>query len=332
MGNDFANKILLTGAGYTKNFGGFLGHEMSSRIFNRPQVQHHQRLANLLREDIDYESIYYKVLGGGYNNEEKATITAAVFETYRELDNIVREWKFTRNAPYPVNIYKVNEMIERFAGEREQLGFFFTLNQDLFIERHSFSRGLRKPLILTGIGRIPPNILNKNRLDNQDFITLPTRKAMDNHPVNPLSTRTLHYVKLHGSYGWKSSDGANRLVIGRNKAKQIAEEPLLAWYFDLFKKTLFQEARKLIVIGYSFRDDHINKVIAESIQRYDLKLCVLSPSDQASFSDKLKKVTYGEQILSGLSGYFPYTLLEVFPSDQSESHAWRELKERYFLN
>ena len=40
----FAKTILLTGAGFTKTFGGFLGSEMWAAIFNQPEVGEDNKL------------------------------------------------------------------------------------------------------------------------------------------------------------------------------------------------------------------------------------------------------------------------------------------------
>jgi hypothetical protein len=121
-------------------------------------------------------------------------------------------------------------------------------------------------------------------------------------------------------------------VIGKDKEDQLAGEPILSWYFDLFKKVLSNPSRKLLIIGYGFRDSHINEVLASSIKNFNLKLYVISPADQSEFVGYLKSVKHGQTLLQGLSGYFPYTLLEIFPTDQSESHAWREILGCYFTN
>ena len=68
-----------------------------------------------------------------------------------------------------------------------------------------------------------------------------------------------------------------------------------------------------------------------SIKKLNLKYCVLSPKNESSFIQDLKSLKRGDDLLKGLSGYFPYTLLETFPSKQSESHAWKEIKQRYFM-
>jgi hypothetical protein len=330
MAKDYSENILFTGAGFTKNFGGLLGKEMWSKIFNDPTVQSYSRIRELLINDYDYESIYHKVLNGKYSEDEKKIISDAILSAYRSLDDICREWIFRNDAPNPVNIYGVNKLIERFSGGANRIGFFFTLNQDLFIERHfnSSNSGLIHP---GGIKRIPDahKIINKLPLKDRDFIKLPTDSELRGNGTKLHST-TIHYVKLHGSYGWLSSSGLDRYVIGKDKEDQIAAEPLLSWYFTLFRKALSDPCRKLLIIGYGFRDAHINRVFADSIRDFGLKLYIISPSDQSKFMETMRSVEYGKILLQGLSGYFPYTLFDMFPADQSDSHSWKELIKCYF--
>lgn len=323
MKKQFCHNILLTGAGFTKNFGGLLAKEMWSKIFNNPKL--HSQLKPLLLNDFDYESIYHKVISGEYTVEEKSSINDVIFDAYKVLDDICREWTFRNDAQYPVNIYGVNKFIEFFSGGRAEPGLFFTLNQDLFVERQFNS--IEKSLIHPGIQKIPDahKTINRLALEKQDFISLPTQIHIENNKTNQIYGNELHYVKLHGSFGWSSSDGTNGYVIGKNKEKQLADEPLLSWYFKLFVNALSAPGRNLLIIGYGFRDDHINEVIADSVNKYGLKLYVISPSDQANFISGLTAFKSGKSILKGLAGYFPYSLLEIFPNDQSESHAWREI-------
>lgn len=327
MQKEYSRNILLTGAGFTKNFNGLLAKEMWSKIFN--QIQTYPRLKQLLFNNPDYESIYHDVMTGDYDDEERRAIDVAIFDAYRILEDIVCACKAGNGLP---NIYGVNKMIERFCEARDELGFFFTLNQDLFIERH-FSSTV-KMLVHPGVPRIPDahQIINSIPMGRSDFIVVPTSDKLKNKPINIISSTTLHYVKLHGSFGWLSSDGSNCYVIGRKKQEKIADEPLLSWYLDLFKEVLSKRGRKLLVIGYGFQDSHINEIIADSINNSKLKLYVISPSPQSQFFSNFDKVEHGTSILKGLSGYFPCTLLDIFPSDQSESHHWREIVKCYFTN
>lgn len=327
---EFAQNILFSGAGFTKNFGGLLAKEMWSKIFNHSDVQSQPRLKELILDDFDYESIYHKIINGDFTDEEKSSINAVIYHAYQVLDEICRQWTFRNDAPHPVNIYGVNKFIELFSGDRNESGFFFTLNQDLFIERHFNS--LNTAFIHPGVPKIPNAHKTTIRLpiEKEDFIRIPTLDELKGSTVNPLSRNAIHYVKLHGSFGWKSAKGTDSYVIGKEKEKRVTDEPLLSWYFELLKNALSKSNRKLMLIGYGFRDRHINEVIANSVKNNGLKVYIISPSEQSEFITNLKSEEYGEIILGGLSGYYPYTLLDIFPSDQSDSHAWREILDSYF--
>ena len=332
MKGTIAKRFLLTGAGFTKNFGGFLAKEMWAKIFNHHLVSEHQELRKLISTDYDYESIYHRVLSGEYSIQEKDAISVAILAAYESLDDVVRNWTFRQGAPYPVNIYGVNGFIERFAGRDKELGFFFTLNQDLFIERHfnAIKTGLSQP----GIRRIlDQNMINSQlQIGKADYISLPSENMFQRNINNYFSGQTICYVKMHGSYGWKGSGGEERLVIGRDKQSKIKDEPLLSWYFELFKEALQLDERKLFVIGYSFRDSHINEIILDSINTHGLKLYILLPASFSDFVEKLKLVENWEQIVKSINGYYPYSLLEVFPSNQDKSHSWEEISNSYFAN
>ena len=83
--------------------------------------------------------------------------------------------------------------------------------------------------------------------------------------------------KLHGSYNWFSEPNGERLlVMGGNKIATIRTFPVLARYQAAFQTALSQPDTKLMVIGYSFGDLHINSVI-EFAAGNGLKLFVIDP-------------------------------------------------------
>jgi hypothetical protein len=156
---------------------------------------------------------------------------------------------------------------------------------------------------------------------------------MANDFVNPLNASNFHYIKLHGSYGWKRSNLSDCLVIGYNKENQIVDEPLLSYYFELFQKSLNASNVQLMIIGYGFGDRHINRVLADAHKKSGLRIYVISPNEQSEFIRCVRSTDeYGADILHSIAGYFPYTLLDIFPKDQSESHAYREIRRSFFEN
>ena len=112
---------------------------------------------------------------------------------------------------------------------------FFTINQDLFVERffrHSRIRDLY--YVIPGINDNQKWFLENAfliDLRKEDYVKLPTKDDLEAVKDGILSGNKVFYVKLHGSQSWLNSDGEQQMVIGWGKAEQIQNEPLLAWYF-----------------------------------------------------------------------------------------------------
>ena len=79
-------QFLLTGAGFTKNFGGFLASEMWAQIFNSCHIRPHKKLGEILRRDFDYESVCNRVLVGDNSPDEKSALETALLDAYKQLD------------------------------------------------------------------------------------------------------------------------------------------------------------------------------------------------------------------------------------------------------
>jgi hypothetical protein len=67
------------------------------------------------------------------------------------------------------------------------------------------------------------------------------------------------------------------LVMGGNKAYSIAQHPILMWNHEQFRAYLSKPETRLMVIGYSFRDEHINNAIGEAADRGTLRLFIIDP-------------------------------------------------------
>lgn len=90
MNIEVHNPILLTGAGFTHNFGGFLANEMWALIFNSPDVQKRPSLASLLRKDFDYESVYQSVMYSKYREVQQARRSDVVHHRSRRSETFQR--------------------------------------------------------------------------------------------------------------------------------------------------------------------------------------------------------------------------------------------------
>lgn len=323
----FSKTVLLSGAGFTHNFDGLLASEMADCIYNSDYLRTFPEIKEILQDISNYEELYEKVFNGAYSAEQRSAVANAVSEAYERIDTNVREWDYLSNEQ--VNIYGVRKLLQRFAGEANECGFFFTLNQDLFVERH-LTRDVHIEIPL--VSSLPRH---KNQLEPSDYVTLPTSRYIEQKltdPIYPLATgsRTLYYVKMHGSHNWLSSDGSRRMVIGPDKEEQINREPLLKWYKEIFRKLLNRTGVKLLVIGYRFRDEHINSMIADAINNNGLELFVIDSEQRVDFVKNLSECTDGKTFRSGLSKYFPCNLFKIFPGNQRTTADFQDICRKLF--
>lgn len=165
-------------------------------------------------------------------------------------------------------LFSVLELLPRFDA-------IFTLNQDLLLECNY----LTQP---TGVylgGRWQANHL--------PGIALPPRNAPDDNvflrELSPGSELQLNLrsdfqpvFKLHGSRNWRAQD-TDLMVLGANKAGAIAQFPILNAYFREFERALHDDNARLMVIGYGFRDQHINTVIESASRKTLLKTFIVDP-------------------------------------------------------
>ena len=139
--------ILLTGAGFTKNFGGFLADEMWSKLFNKVEIQNNSDIRNKLSDNYDYETVYQEILHDSKTEYETInTLNKVLSDIYKMQDESYRRYiydgsreKADINHMLPKFIHQFSEVLNE-KGKLSERGFFFTTNQDLFIERYIFER------------------------------------------------------------------------------------------------------------------------------------------------------------------------------------------------
>ena len=147
--------VLLTGAGFTHNFGGFLAADMWDEIHNNFQRNNpnnkKSEILKIIKNNFNYEELYQTVeRSSDFNAQEKEAFTNAVLSAYDILDKIVCSYKSRIiNRTAEVDTYKLRRFFQRLKGQGRDCGFFFTVNQDVLIERY-FSEGPTGP-VLPGI-------------------------------------------------------------------------------------------------------------------------------------------------------------------------------------
>lgn len=339
---DCNQHILLTGAGFTHNFGAPLAEGMWNKIFNNNIVQANPALKKLLANNLDFEAVYESVVQREEAGSAAKDAMRAVVETaYCEMDTTVRiRIADSANSPSQLESRDLKEeLLQRFHPKNPtQYGFIFTLNQDLGIEYLAYrtNLGIDCPAIPGWHQRIgavlEPNRDFKPVKDRSlSLFRVPDTASVDAAKRN-FAPDNLWYVKLHGSHDWVDSGGKGLKVLGGMKPEQMAREPLLKWYWEIFKDVLFQKDRRLLVIGYGFRDTHVNRILAEGVKNAGLKIFILSPEAPKDLFPKIDAHPHGQGIRRGIAGYFQNCLADLFPVPNVPrgTEAWQTLERTFF--
>jgi hypothetical protein len=230
-----------------------------------------------------------------------------------------------------INIYKVQDLLFRFWGQRGQgieTGFLFTLNQDLWPERTLYNEHVygAAGAALPGLRRKPDQ-----RLFTTDIGAYGDRFVME--PVDDPVTqgqlrRQFNVIKLHGSFNWRTPDGRNGLVVGTGKTGQIATWPLLAWYHDIFRQVLTVGGARLMIVGYGFADEHINALIADAAKNHGLKVFIWDCG--SDLMDRVRAAPHGAPIWDAVLSTATRPMIEVFPSNQAETEEYRRILKTMF--
>jgi hypothetical protein len=332
---NFRNKILLMGAGFTANFGGLLAREMWAKIFNNRKLDQLPEVKKMLKENFDFESVYSQVLKSSITEKEKMLFQEVISESYDGMDFTIKSFIHSGFRQYGVWWAGVSNFLGLFKGTSSEPGGLFTLNQDLLLERAMHT----PPLGINGVRyRDYREALNIGQLDPvKNEIILPNSDELQNFIDKDLASfGDLHFIKLHGSQGWRSSSGSAQLILGVNKLVDIQKEPLLNWYLELFKQAINNKGVKLVVLGYSFRDEHINDILVKAVEEHGLKLIIISTESPNDFKDRMEgrpkdsstiwEVSKNKKIWDAVDAYFQHSLKSIFPPDQSETETFKDIK------
>ncbi len=337
--------VLLTGAGFTNNFDGFLANKMWG-IINRKlddllhnnnlleeNKTHLKKLIDLAKNEFDYEKIFEEVMKGKKYDELKDVINDIYFEAYKSMDdNIVRKG-YLYGPEVCIDSNALKEFIRDLVGDQKERGFFFTLNQDISIERY-FRTAITTPCI-ERINELDDS-LKQGLFKNSWFGKVPNNEELVKRRLDKegkWKNEKVYYVKLHGSFNWKASMDKNTdrniMVIGTSKLEDIEKEPILKWYLEIFKCVLSKPNRRLLIIGYGFRDKHINDVILNSIN--DLELFLIYPKSPEDFYNGTLDTNDKKRIWDEAKRrrYYENTLEDIFTRGRKPDEYYELL--RYFL-
>jgi hypothetical protein len=101
LGN-FGKRVLLVGAGFSKNWGGRLANEVWADVFSSSAVQCQHRLRQALIRERSFEAVMEDVLtGANYDAADRQAMIGAVVKTFVRMDELYR--KTTISADKAIN-------------------------------------------------------------------------------------------------------------------------------------------------------------------------------------------------------------------------------------
>jgi len=280
-----SNYALLTGAGYSKNWDGWLSSEFWNVILSHSLVQQNQDLKNII---WDYRERGFEEAFSDKRIKDKF---ATHYQQIIKDSFILMHKAIAGSGRIPISLPKL------YIGFIYKFDCFFTLNPDLFFEalhpiinyqsikyfyphvksRNYFQYNLPRDLTVTATSNLDSLILDATLVPDTEPYNY------DNNPLekishsNPQIPKPLKYYKLHGSLNFKDGD-KNMMVMGGSKPEQIKEFPLLEKYHNDFE-IILKLSKKLMIIGYSFSDHHINDKIFNAVENNNLKFWIIDICD-----------------------------------------------------
>lgn len=262
---------LLLGAGFSRNWGGWLAAEVFEYLLGCAQVDARPALRPLLwrhKNNGGFEAALAELQrAGNAVRPDLEAFQAAIAEMFNEM-----------NAAYFDRLrFEFSDQIGSLVREfLVRFDAIFTLNQDLLLERRYMDGNiiLTEPrkwngAVLPGLRQLsPPNDIDPASWRN-------TRWQVQAEPyAAPRGEQPVY--KLHGSSQWLDAAGSGMLVMGGGKNAAIKAQPLLTWYQNQFEAALNEQGARLMVIGYSFTDGHINQIIRAGAEN-GLRIFIVDP-------------------------------------------------------
>ena len=242
-----------------------------------------------------------------------------------ELERIIREaCRLTldvANAPHKTFLDKITA---RKASEpRVQL---FTTNYDTLFEQAAQEGGYA---VIDGFSFTSPRTFSGRYFD-YDIVQRERTRLKDEESF---VSKVFHLYKMHGSLTWERTEQ------GRVQQVDSTESPLIVYpasdkyessyeqpYFEMmsrFQQALRRENTLLIVLGFGFKDKHIQNVILEAInQNPSFQLVIVNYNGNGTINrEELKEYFDGNEVKRNVSIVFDTfkNFTESFPENKTYS-------------
>jgi len=267
---------LLLGAGFSRNWGGWVASEAFEYLLGSPEILADPQLRDLLwRHQLGggFEDALAEVQTAGRTSWARQPWTHAQLVSFqgavgRMFDDMNRAFLTRTDLEFRRDLGPAR-MVRTFLSRFDAI---FTLNQDVLLEQFYLS----DKVVQSSVSPCVPGMLRVPHSEPIYSESL-SRAIWHPRPENELKLQGGQpYIKLHGSANWFSADGQRLLIIGGAKQQEIGRNPILSWYAKEFARCLQESNSRLLVIGYGFRDNHVNDAIGDGVTR-GLRMFVIDP-------------------------------------------------------
>ena len=327
----FKHIVILAGAGTsldngsnkgeTRNGLWKSGRDIIKQLYKKllPYDNKLRRIAN----DKDIEAFLSHILLVEKISEEKASQLKPLRE---QLEKIIRNAcqleLDSSNAPHKTFLDKITA---RKASEpRVQL---FTTNYDTLFEQAAQEGGYA---VIDGFSFTSPRTFSGRYFD-YDIVQRERTRLKDEESF---VSKVFHLYKMHGSLTWEKTEQGivqqvnsteSPLIVypASDKYESSYEQP----YFEMmsrFQQALRRENTLLIVVGFGFRDKHIQNVILEAVNQnpsFQLVIVNYNSSNGTIDREELKEYFDGNEVKRNVSIVFDTfeDFTESFPGNKTYS-------------
>lgn len=245
--------VLLTGAGFTRNWGGWLAKELEGDLLAR--LAPHGQLRRLVQNSENYEEALGKARNSGYSgigvsSEQLKILEDAIKESFSAMNTALGQ---------RISMYLAGESKRSILEFLPKFDAIFTLNQDLLLEFHYNAGHPPSRWIGSYYPGIEPEVATA--LNAGEVVRIERRVGT----IRASDPKRQPIYKLHGSVEWVDGSGF-LFVVGGGKEAYIQSKPLLRQYSEIFMEYLSRPNARLMIIGYGFADEYINRLLVEASQ------------------------------------------------------------------
>jgi len=316
-----AKRVLLLGAGFSRNWGGWLASEAFEYLLGNPELDR-GGLRDILwrnKRNGGFEAALAELQteaeqrGQSSAREHLIILESAILEMFADMDKgfaslVTFEWQNQRG-------YLVRDFLVRFDA-------IFTLNQDLLMERHYLNGSVALSSSrqwggwqIPGMKDVPGEGLGNPAI---------SKRSPMNSTAFAVEKNLQPYFKLHGSSNWVDErTGRPVFIMGGNKVSGIKQHPILTWNHECFTKYLSGPDTRLMIIGYSFGDEHVNRAVVSAGKGGNLRIFVIDPLgvDAADKNRDIAMYMPGQlftELQPWLLGASRRSLRDIFGTDRVE--------------